>query len=632
MKTLRAFSRILVGVVFIFSGFVKAVDPLGSTYKFTDYFNAFGMEFMVWSALPLAFILSAVELVMGISLLLGYRMKTVSWAVLLFMSFFTVLTFVLAIFNPVTDCGCFGDALILTNWQTFWKNIVLMVFTLLIFTGRNTFLSIRNAIAEWGILAFFFVAILGLSIYCKNHLPILDFMPYKTGTNIIKASSVPEGAPIDVYETRLFYKNSGDGKTSEFTIDNFPKDTLWKFVDSKSVLISEGYKPPIHDFSIAAPNGGDLSETIKNSKGFVYLLVSYNLSKANLNGLKKANDYFKLSGIFKDVSFYAVTASVEKDIRSFRDSLGLSYDFGSADEIALKTMVRSNPGLLLIKDGTIIGKWHYNDFPVLSDIEKGFAKQLSDYPLSVGVDLRNLKAIPDGARSDVYKTSLLYRNTLNDSIGIFTMDNFPQSSDWVFVSSNSEKVKSGYLSPLEDFKLLTPEGSDITEKILQQSGDLFLITSNAPHNLDPDILERLNKLSMAAASLPQGPVFFYGMTGLTSQQLYGFTDSFITAISFCSGNPDFIQSVSGKGVSLFHIKDGKVLGRWDNNSIPGPEELQRNFGQTKIPGDFESFIMPYLFEKSRNSIEEKRVYVLILGFLFLALFIRVFFEDPFVKR
>jgi uncharacterized membrane protein YphA (DoxX/SURF4 family) len=367
IKTIRSLSRILVGLVFIFSGFVKAVDPLGSTYKFTDYFNAFGMEFLVWSALPLALLLSTIELVMGISLLLGYRMRIVSWAVLLFMSFFTVLTFILAIFNPVTDCGCFGDALILTNWQTFLKNIVLMVFTVLIFTGRNNFPKIRGTFAEWGILSFFFAGVIGLSFYCKNHLPILDFMPYKIGTNIPAATSIPKDAPADVYETRLFYRNTVDDKISEFNIQNFPKDTLWKFVDSKSILISKGYEAPIHNFSIAGPNGEDLAELIKNEPGFVFLLVSYNLPKANKDALRKAGDYSALADIFSDVKFYAVSSSLSNDIRSISDSLGLQYKFNSADEIALKTIIRSNPGLLLIKDGTIIGKWHYNDFPEFSD-------------------------------------------------------------------------------------------------------------------------------------------------------------------------------------------------------------------------------------------------------------------------
>ena len=626
MKTLRSLSRLIVGLVFVFSGFVKAVDPLGSTYKFTDYFNAFGLDFLSWSAFPLALFMSAAEMLIGIALLFAYRMKVVSWAVLVFMAFFTVLTFILAIFNPVTDCGCFGDALILTNWQTFGKNIVLMVFTVLIFTGRNRFQVIRGALTEWGILTFFFAASIGLSMYCYNHLPILDFRPYKIGVNIPSASAIPTDAAVDVYETRLFYENTADGKISEFTIENFPDDSTWKFSDSKSVLISKGYEPPIHDFSISAPNGEDLTEIIKSSKGFTFLLISYNLPNANMDALKKAGDYHKLSGIFPDVQFVAATASVAGDVGLVRDSLGLSYDFGTADEIALKTIIRSNPGLLLIKNGTIIGKWGHRDFPEPEELSSDFGFILTQFPFSRGTDLRNLITTPLGARNDIFNTSLVYKNILNDSLATFSMENFPQSSDWTFVNSNSEKIEQGYVSPLKDFMMLTPEGEDLANGILSQGGHVFLVSVKEPQNLDPDLLERLNKLSVVAASHPSGPVFFYAMTGLQTDQIYGFTDSFISPITFTSGNSDFVESVSGSGVSLIHIKNGRVIERWDNNSIPGPENFNSFISESPGLNDFETYITPYLFENFRTSIEEKRVYIIILGFLFLSLFIRVFFE------
>jgi len=631
MKILRIISRIIVGLVFVFSGFVKAVDPLGSTYKFTDYFNAFGLEIFVFLALPLAILLSAIELVIGISLLLGYRMKFTSFVLLVFMAFFTLLTLALAIYNPVTDCGCFGDALILTNWQTLLKNIVLMGFTLVIFAGRNTFPVIRGATAEWGILSFFFAMVMGLSVYCYNHLPILDFLPYKIGTNIPAASLIPEGAPADVYETRLFYRNITDGRIQEFTIDNFPQDSAWEFSDSKSVLISRGYEPPIHDFSINAPDGTDITESIKSNKDFVFLLVSYNLAEADKNSLKKANDYFRLSGIFNDVSFYAVTASNGDDVSKTRTDLGLHFDFGSADEIALKTIIRSNPGLLLIKNGTIMGKWHFNDFPGPENFGTEFENLISNFPLAVGVDLRNLKTPPEGARTDKYKTSLVYRNILSDSLSSFTMDNFPQSSDWVFVSSHSEKIESGYESPLDDFTMTTAEGEEISNNIIQQNGDVFLVCTKEPHNLDPDMLERLNKLAVVGASHPEGPVLFFGITGLEREQIYGFTDSFISPISFCSGPLEFVESISGNGVSLIHLKNGIVAGRWENNSIPDPDEFRTLLSESYEPAEFEAAVMPYLLTGNTDLIEKYRIYTLLLGFLFISLFIRVFLEDPFIK-
>ncbi len=212
MKIFRLVSRIITGLVFIFSGFVKAVDPLGSTYKFTDYFNAFHIGFLAPLALPLAIFLSSTELVLGITLLLGYRMRVAAWVLLVFMSFFTVLTFILALTNPVTDCGCFGDALILTNWETFLKNIVLMIFVVIIFTGRKQFPVVRRPLTEWAVVALFFLATVFFSLYNHAHLPLLDFRPYAVGANIAQGMAMPEGAPEDVYSTRADLQKQKDGR------------------------------------------------------------------------------------------------------------------------------------------------------------------------------------------------------------------------------------------------------------------------------------------------------------------------------------------------------------------------------------------------------------------------------------
>jgi hypothetical protein len=632
MKLIRTLSRLLVGMLFIFSGFVKAVDPLGSTYKFTDYFDAFGLGFLSFFALPLAFILSASELLMGIGLLLAYRMKVVSWAVLLFMSFFTILTFILALFNPVTDCGCFGDALILTNWETFWKNIVLMIFTLVIFTGRKHYTPVLWPKAEWTILSFFFVCCLSLSVYCYRHLPILDFRPYRVGTNLSKATIIPPGAPADEYDTRLYYRDKSNGKIREFSISNFPRDTGWVFDHSKSVLLKKGYEPPVHDFSVSSPDGQDVTETIKNTKGFVFLLVSYNLNKADKASLVRAADYFRLTGIYSDVSFYAATASVADDISKVRNSLGLPYDFGTADEIALKTMIRSNPGLILIKDGTIIKNWHYNDFPEVREFEPALKDLARNFPFAPGTDLRKIKQRPEGARSDVFKTTLKYRKVDSDSVSEFTMDNFPHGDDWTFVSSRSEKISSGFTMPLDDFKMLTYNSEDVSEGIIQESGQIFLISVKEPHLLDPDMLEKLNKLSIAASSAPGGPFLFYAMTGLETDQIYPFTDSYISPITFCSTPLKLVESVSGNGVSLISIKNGKVTARWDNSSIPGPDKISEIISAGFHPGELETGIMPYLTSNYRTVIENGRVYIFLLGFLFLALFVRIFIEIPYYVK
>ncbi|OFY89845.1 MAG: hypothetical protein A2236_03880 [Bacteroidetes bacterium RIFOXYA2_FULL_33_7] len=211
MRTIRLISRLFVGLLFTFSGFVKSVDPLGSTYKFTDYFTAFGMGWAESLSLPLAIILSTAEFIVGLNLIFGFRIKISAWLALLFMAFFTPLTLVLAIDNPVTDCGCFGDALILTNWKTFWKNIIILIPTLIVFFGRAKIKSYFSTIAQWSISVFLIVLIVGFQFYNLKHLPVIDFRPYSVGSYLPDKMVYPENAAPDEYKTLFYYKNTKTG-------------------------------------------------------------------------------------------------------------------------------------------------------------------------------------------------------------------------------------------------------------------------------------------------------------------------------------------------------------------------------------------------------------------------------------
>ncbi|KPK87919.1 MAG: hypothetical protein AMS27_00775 [Bacteroides sp. SM23_62_1] len=361
MKVINLISRIIVGAVFVFSGFVKAVDPLGSTYKFSDYFSAFGMAFLNPVALPLAILLSSTEFLVGISLLFGYRYRLATWILVIFMSFFTVLTLILAITNPVSDCGCFGDAIILTNWETFFKNICLLPFAIFIFFYRTKITALYSALKEWLFVALYATIIVMLQFYSLRHLPPMDFRPYSIGTYIPDKMMIPEAAPLDEYKTYLYYEK--DGRIEEFNEENYPwQDTTWKFVESKHVLVRKGYEPLIHDFTMYDDDGYDHIEAMLADKGYTFLLVSHNLAKADMSGLEKA-DLLATSAYNYNYSFYCLTASPKPEIDEISLSLGLQYPFLTSDEIALKTIIRSNPGLLLIKEGVIVNKWHYRDFP-----------------------------------------------------------------------------------------------------------------------------------------------------------------------------------------------------------------------------------------------------------------------------
>jgi uncharacterized membrane protein YphA (DoxX/SURF4 family) len=357
MKILRYLSRIVVGLVFIFSGIVKAIDPLGSAYKFHDYFQAFNIGFLDQITLILAILLCTAEFIAGFSVLTGFRQKTGIMVVMILMVIFTPLTFILALTNPVSDCGCFGDAIHLTNWQTFWKNIILIAMSVVLYTGRKQAKQLFTTLTEWLVTVSVIVLFILFSLYNLRYLPVLDFLPYKTGVNIADNMVVPEGVPVDEYQTTFIYEKNGIEK--EFSLNNYPaNDSTWKFVDQKSILIKKGYEPPIHDFSITSMNGEDITQKVLSNTGYSVLMISKKLAEADKKQLARG---YELAGycISNGIEFYILTASGSDEVR--RNNNGLK--FCTVDETTLKTIIRANPGYVLLKDGTIIGKWSWANVP-----------------------------------------------------------------------------------------------------------------------------------------------------------------------------------------------------------------------------------------------------------------------------
>lgn len=357
MKLLRTLSRILVGLVFIFSGIVKAIDPLGFAYKFHDYFNAFHLGFLNNLSLPLAIFMCTAEFISGFSVLTGFRLKTGIWGIIILLVIFTPLTFILALTNPVTDCGCFGDAIHLSNWQTFGKNIILSALMVIIYTGRNQLKGQLNRTSEWVIIFITILLFIIFSLANLRYLPVIDFLPYKTGVKIADKMGIPENAPSDIYNTTFVYEKNGIKK--EFSLHDYPaNDSTWKFINQKSVLVKKGYVPPIHDFFISSMNGVDITEKILSYKGYSVLMISKKLSEAKQKYLSQG---FKLGNYCnsKGVNFYILTSSGTEEILRYENGL----TFCSADETTLKTMIRSNPGYILLKNGTIVKKWSWANVP-----------------------------------------------------------------------------------------------------------------------------------------------------------------------------------------------------------------------------------------------------------------------------
>ena len=370
MRLVKNLCRIIVGIVFIYSGFVKGIDPLGSDYKFTDYFNAFGMGWMNATTLFFSFALSLVEFLIGIALLFNLWVSRMAWGSLLFMFFFTPLTLVSALTNPVSDCGCFGDATLLTNWQTFWKNIILLLLAIMIFMYRKEYKSSLPLVGQFSFLALAGAGMLCLSVYCYRHLPVLDFRPYAVGKNITEGMRLPEGAEPDQYEVTLKYKNKQTGEVQSFTEENYPwQDTLnWEYESSSERLVKKGYITPIHDLVIEHPMLGNITEEILEDDNHTILAVAYNLTQSDVQyqpAINRLAEYAQEKGI----RFYGLTSSSERDIETYKKRYHVPYEFCTADEIQLKTMIRSNPGVIILREGTILDKWAGKDVPDVKELQ-----------------------------------------------------------------------------------------------------------------------------------------------------------------------------------------------------------------------------------------------------------------------
>ena len=361
--------RLLLAITFIFSGFVKAIDPLGSQYKIGDYLTALGMAGKIpeWVQLILSISLSGAEFTLGILLLLAIRRRLVSKLAFVLMLGMTLITLWLTISNPIQDCGCFGDAIHLTNSQTFIKNLVLLVASIVVMRlplYQIRFISKTN---QWIATYFTMIFIVIVSLLSLYHLPLFDFRPYYIGQNILKGMQIPKGAKQTKYKTTFICTKNGVQK--EFNENNYPyNDSTWVFVDTKQEVIEKGYEPPIHDFSITdEKTGEDLTEQILNKDGYTFLLVSPMLEVAqdrNFGDIEGIYEYAKENGY----AFYGLTASTDKGIKHWRDITGAEYPFYVTDGTTLKTMIRSNPGLLLLYKGTIINKWNHNDIPKVAEL------------------------------------------------------------------------------------------------------------------------------------------------------------------------------------------------------------------------------------------------------------------------
>ena len=361
MKALDTFSRIFVGGLFIFSGLVKINDPIGTEIKLEEYFEVFSVDFaeffmvfVPW-ALQLGFILIVLEIVLGVAVLINYRMKTTTWILGLLIVFFTFLTFYSAYFNKVTDCGCFGDAIPLTPWQSFTKDVILVLFIGYLFYRRKVFEPVLRD--KTGNITIGMVAVLSTIVgyYAIQHLPYIDFRAYKTGDNI-KVNMQPEEAPIFEYQ----FEKEGEIIFSE---NYLTEADGYKYIDYK-VINPKKSTPKITDYNVWNDDEGDYTEQTFIGRKLIIVIVD-----ANKASDKNAD---QISSLINDVEGQidpiVFTSSDYQSIEEYRHKHQLAAPYFYADGVVLKAMIRANPGVILMQNGTVLGKWHFNDVPESDEV------------------------------------------------------------------------------------------------------------------------------------------------------------------------------------------------------------------------------------------------------------------------
>jgi len=392
-------ARILVGCLFIFSGFIKSNDPSGFSFKLVEYFEVFATDlanfhflvsicdFLKSISLFLAIFICTFEVALGFMLLVGVRVRLTLWLLLLMNVFFTFLTFYSACFNKVTHCGCFGDAIQLTPWQSFGKDLVLDILITILWVGsvhiKSLFGSIVGNLATILIIA----GSVAFPVYAWYYLPPIDFRPYAPGKNLCEEMKPGPHYKAAKYESLLIYRNKQTKQTQEFTQKNYPwQDTLhWEWADTKTKLLEAGVdEPKITDFKITDPDSGEnLTDTILGNKDYYFLLVAMELGEKKKDKYEARSAYLKVQGRINDFvalcdkdkkRFYGLTSAALPEIGDFRHEVQAQYPYLNADQTVLKTMIRSNPGLMLMKGCVVIANWPYHSFPSYNDVKEKYFK------------------------------------------------------------------------------------------------------------------------------------------------------------------------------------------------------------------------------------------------------------------
>jgi uncharacterized membrane protein YphA (DoxX/SURF4 family) len=363
MKYFLWFLRIIVGALFIFSGLIKANDPLGLSYKMDEFFEVWHMPGLASWSLTLSVLMIGFEIIAGIGLLLGAAFRIFSFLLLLLTAFFTFLTAYVYLTDKIKECGCFGDCIKISNAETFWKDVILLILVIILFAFRKRIKPVFNGKITTVLMVLTVIFAFGIQRYNLQNIPYYDCLPYKKGTNIWEKMQPPPGATRDVFKTVMIYEK--DGVKKEFDETNYPwEDSTWKFVDSKSVLVQKGNaEPVIKDFVISDYTGNDQTQQILNEKGYTFFLFIKDPQHANTANLDRIRELATTANQL-NIPFYILCSASQPVAVAFMEQHKLQgAEWMIVDGTVSKTAMRSNPGLMLLKDGTIVDKWSYRNYP-----------------------------------------------------------------------------------------------------------------------------------------------------------------------------------------------------------------------------------------------------------------------------
>ncbi|MGC4059119.1 MAG: DoxX family protein [Chitinophagaceae bacterium] len=363
MKYLLWLLRIIVGVLFIFSGLIKANDPYGLSYKMNEFFEVWGMHGLMPYSLAFSVAMIGFEIIAGVAVLLGVAFRIFSFLLLLLTGFFTFLTAYVYLTDKIKECGCFGDCIKISNAETFWKDVILLAFVLILFAFRKRVPQMFNNRITGVLMTITVILAFGIQWRTLNYLPYFDCLAYKKGTHIWTKMQPPPGSKPDVYKTIMIYEK--DGRQQEFDENNFPwEDSTWKFVDSKSILIQKGNADPeIKDFVLSDYEGNEQTEAILKQPGYTFFFFIRDVNKASTENIDRIQNLIRQS-VLLNIPFYVLTSSGRNDANRFSEQYKLQgAQWLVMDVTVSKTAMRTNPGLMLLRDGTIRGKWSFKTYP-----------------------------------------------------------------------------------------------------------------------------------------------------------------------------------------------------------------------------------------------------------------------------